>query len=709
MVYKICEDICREDLEQGYRGSGMRVKWMIPIFVSLLLLLFCSCSGGYQDSLLRSKVDGRNKNAFVERYKHPDWVIDQSVSTLQFISDSLPSYYDGMLRAWNNMAFAYFLVGSYDSALVCVNRVLQFEERSVNKDVEHVIALLNKARVLQRTSNIAESYRILYDVARNRTLERNKGNLLYNYAIVEYYITILELNYHYRDDHSSDVMESIEEVEERRKSLKCDYAQDMALNGALAKAYLTLALSNDSMCLSAMRQALGYCYENLSILSDSSRFCPFQYGQILETLGVAFSKGERAVALLDSAGGVVGDICAMLIDTVAIPNMTYIDVADEMLRAARYQFGQQQWASYNYIKSLIVGAEYSLSVGDTANVFVLLDNALCVDAAYPMPPHIRLRLFNEMISSGYSRDWHDMVAWHTNVELLNEEVRRIKHDDFVVQMELAESQDKLRLYVWLIISFSALVVLLVVLLFILNKRTRLLNEETVALQDAKRKDVERIANVETCLSVIRHDIGPFVGYLQNPNLPADLRNDVLGQLLRTFDNIKKWTNLSIPNGMAFHASNFCIYDMFLEAASQVVYTDNRQIDLVLKDSGLKVFADRQLLVILLRNILNNAYQHTEKGSITVEASLCEDNSDMVEVSVADTGSGMSPVVCDELFRIDKQINEGNELGYGSGFGLILAKYIIKKHDDHTVRGCKIWAKSELGKGSVFFFRIAKGS
>lgn len=680
----------------------------ILFFTCVAVVVLCSCSGDHHDSLLRAKVDGRNKNAFVERYKHPDWVIRYSSATLDFIADSLPYYYDGMLRTWNNMAFAYYLVGSYDSALVCVDKVLRFERNADNKDVERVIAKLNKARVLQRTSKIADSYRILYDVARTRMLERNKGDLLCNYAIAEYYITILELHYHYRDDHSSDVLESISEIENKRKILKCDYAQDMALNGALAKSYLTLSQSDDSLGVSAMSQVLGYCYENLSILSDSSRFCPFQYGQVLEVLGRAFAKNERAVAIVDSSDVLIRDICAMLFDSVAIQGMSYADISSELFSAAQYQFGQQQWSTYDYMRSLIVGAGYSLSVGDTANVFVLLDNALSVDISSFVPPHLRLRLFNEMINSGYSRNWHDLVAWHSTVELLNGEVSRIKHEDFVVQMELAESQDKLQLYVWLIIVFLMLIVLLAVLLFVLNKRTRLLNEETIALQDAKRKDIERIANVETCLSVIRHDIGPFVGYLQNPRLSDELRNEVLAQLLRMFDNIKKWTNLSIPSGMAFHASNICIHDVFVEAASQVVYTDNKNINLVLVESSLNVYADRQLLVILIRNILNNAYQHTEKGSITVAASLCDDNADMVEVSVSDTGSGMSRDVCDELFRIDKKINEGNAYGYGSGFGLILARYIIKKHDDLTVRGCKIWAESELGKGTVFYFRIAKG-
>ena len=45
-------------------------------------------------------------------------------------------------------------------------------------------------------------------------------------------------------------------------------------------------------------------------------------------------------------------------------------------------------------------------------------------------------------------------------------------------------------------------------------------------------------------------------------------------------------------------------------------------------------------------------------------------------------------------------------GIGMLLSLIFCKYIIKRHDDNTLRGCRIWAESELGKGSTFHFILA---
>ena len=63
---------------------------------------------------------------------------------------------------------------------------------------------------------------------------------------------------------------------------------------------------------------------------------------------------------------------------------------------------------------------------------------------------------------------------------------------------------------------------------------------------------------------------------------------------------------------------------------------------------------------------------------------------------------------DELFRSDKFIESENSAVTGHhGFGLMLCAYIIKKHDDETKRGCKIWVESEVGKGTKIHFIIEK--
>ena len=76
--------------------------------------------------------------------------------------------------------------------------------------------------------------------------------------------------------------------------------------------------------------------------------------------------------------------------------------------------------------------------------------------------------------------------------------------------------------------------------------------------------------------------------------------------------------------------------------------------------------------------------------------------DMIEITVIDNGIGMTKEDVAKLFRIDvsnSEIGRSNEKG--TGLGLILCKEFAERH------GGKIWAESELGKGSKFKFTAPK--
>jgi two-component system phosphate regulon sensor histidine kinase PhoR len=74
----------------------------------------------------------------------------------------------------------------------------------------------------------------------------------------------------------------------------------------------------------------------------------------------------------------------------------------------------------------------------------------------------------------------------------------------------------------------------------------------------------------------------------------------------------------------------------------------------------------------------------------------------VEVCVADNGSGIGtehlPHVFERFYRVDKA--RSRELG-GTGLGLSIVKHIVQAH------GGKVWAESELEKGSKFYFTLMK--
>ncbi|MCW8850966.1 MAG: ATP-binding protein, partial [Melioribacteraceae bacterium] len=73
---------------------------------------------------------------------------------------------------------------------------------------------------------------------------------------------------------------------------------------------------------------------------------------------------------------------------------------------------------------------------------------------------------------------------------------------------------------------------------------------------------------------------------------------------------------------------------------------------------------------------------------------------MLQISIEDTGVGMSDQILSKLFKIDEHVTtKGTEKEKGTGLGLILCKEFIEKH------GGRIWAESILGEGSKFKFTI----
>ena len=309
--------------------------------------------------------------------------------------------------------------------------------------------------------------------------------------------------------------------------------------------------------------------------------------------------------------------------------------------------------------------------------------------------------FDLLIRSGIARRPAENRLWYEHRCELQDYIARNEKEDFALQTTLASAQSRSHTLTVFAFVLGGLLLVLLVLTALLWRNGLRLRREKRQLQEAKRRDVERIANVETCLSVMRHDISPFIGYLRNPNLPADLRSEVLEQLLRTFDNIKNWTSLSIPTGLAFNATAFPLQEVLDDVRRQVI-TPAGGVALRFLPTADRLWADRLLVTILLRNLVNNALQHTSAGSVEVLCAPFGDEPGMVEIQVRDTGAGMTPEQQESLFRADRTLAPGSE----HGFGLILCRYIVKKHDDNTRRGCKLWVESQLGQGTTMHVVLA---
>lgn len=108
--------------------------------------------------------------------------------------------------------------------------------------------------------------------------------------------------------------------------------------------------------------------------------------------------------------------------------------------------------------------------------------------------------------------------------------------------------------------------------------------------------------------------------------------------------------------------------------------------------------DRTRVRQVLLNLLSNAARFTERGSITVSVEVAEQKE--VIVSVADTGVGVPAAeltrIFDEFHQVDMSLRRRQE---GAGLGLAISKRFVELH------GGRIWAESEPGKGSTFFFSL----
>ncbi|PLX21903.1 MAG: hypothetical protein C0597_02960 [Marinilabiliales bacterium] len=115
------------------------------------------------------------------------------------------------------------------------------------------------------------------------------------------------------------------------------------------------------------------------------------------------------------------------------------------------------------------------------------------------------------------------------------------------------------------------------------------------------------------------------------------------------------------------------------------------------DQHVYAFADKNMVKTIIRNLISNAIKYTNQGGHINVRSKCGKG---CEISVSDTGIGISHENIDKIFKIDESFSTvGTEREKGTGLGLILCKEFVEKN------GGKLWVKSEPNIGSTFMFTL----
>jgi len=115
-----------------------------------------------------------------------------------------------------------------------------------------------------------------------------------------------------------------------------------------------------------------------------------------------------------------------------------------------------------------------------------------------------------------------------------------------------------------------------------------------------------------------------------------------------------------------------------------------------------VTADKNMITMIIRNLMTNAVKFTNKGGqVILDISPAENTSPQkFIISITDNGIGMSKEQIQNLYLLDKkQSNKGTAGESGTGLGLIICKELLEMHKS------QLNIESEEGKGSRFWFEI----
>jgi two-component system phosphate regulon sensor histidine kinase PhoR len=138
-----------------------------------------------------------------------------------------------------------------------------------------------------------------------------------------------------------------------------------------------------------------------------------------------------------------------------------------------------------------------------------------------------------------------------------------------------------------------------------------------------------------------------------------------------------------------------VRDSLLPLAADLEVT----IDLKVPAAKVEVLGDRDELVQVFENLIENACKYGQEGKV-VDVSLQQDAGGGVEVSVSDKGPGIPaehvPRLTERFYRVSVEDSRSKK---GTGLGLAIVKHILTRHRARLV------VKSEVGKGTVFTVRF----
>lgn len=305
---------------------------------------------------------------------------------------------------------------------------------------------------------------------------------------------------------------------------------------------------------------------------------------------------------------------------------------------------------------------------------------------------------------------------------------------------LSTQQDMLALIVPLVIGAVSVLIAYLVLSWnwkledTVNARTMQLRKANASLREANSQLALLNEQLEQHAKLQRKFVNLAAHELRTPIMPILGATDLIesrfqsegGEILLKRDefdivsrNARRLEKLATDildvarietNSLPLHKEQFNLNDLLEVAVSDIKnqFPSDRVAYSILMNESIEVYADKTKLARVLSHLLSNSAKFTDQGEIVITAAkegIADDDKnggkqDLIHISIADTGTGIDPIVMPRLFT--KFTNEAGKdrAQLGSGLGLYISKGIIEAH------GGKIWAENNtVGRGATFHLTL----
>ncbi len=700
------------------------MRTFLLAILAMLVLVACK----QQDT---TKPDNLNRRAYALRYVDVD-------SSLHYANEAYAlsrNYPDGQAEAVNHRAFVLYQQMLFSQAMEELARV----DSLTSNQVELLCADVMRMKITQRTGELRLFYRAWHNAGRRLTrideeLEylspHHQNRVLY--ARTE--MRIIASTYYY---YSSQLAASKAEIQQLEPYMR--------LPGDTAQwCYYMYILGDGGMqdgdsVLVALKE-FDYLTHVLSLAQR--RGDKYFQANALQSLSLALSTPAQRDMIRSAQSGGVNYILGQYARSFAQVSEDSLPLVEQSLPLILVEHALSLFRQYHdrfqTANVLRTKAELLFRQQRYAEALVPLQEALSiVEEQHRIEtkrvPYWEARIY-ERLSLTYSALGNKDMA---------QEMRSIYLSFLGVtrqNLEVEARTEELQLYnnrLYLSISAIAVFVMAVIAVFWvqlrrLRKRTlrqereaeeflQLTKDETLAreLQLAREKlqNIERRANVSLAENVV-----PYINRMlctQDMEYVAELS----AEIQKINNTLTEW--IQVKRGMvAVNISTFALQPLLDTIAKNRTTFTRRGLTLDVPTVDVYVKADRALTLFMINTLCDNARKFTPSGGLV--SIQVESTDKVVEISILDTGCGLSPEDVDtinnsKVYRIQAATPLGEETrekspvslsdgeGRGFGFGLMNCRGIINQMKKMSSRFqcCDFGVESTLGKGSRFWFRLPR--